>query len=92
MRNLPGMRGVKYRIDDGMQQVYYVDSGTGKDAIIFEVEEGVDINQDIVNVARRRATQKDGELYGISLQNAYSGKKKSNSSNESNSSTGGSAR
>jgi len=77
MRNLPGMRGVKYRIDDGMQQVYYVDSGTDEEVPVFEVEEGIDITQDIVNVARIRATQKDGELSGISLQNAYAGKKKS---------------
>jgi hypothetical protein len=75
--DMAGMRGVKYRINDDMQQVYYTDSESLKDKILFEVEVGVDITENLLNRARQRAVMKDGPLYTLEKQKTYAGKKKS---------------
>lgn len=89
LRNMEGMRGVKYRIDDNMQQVYFTDSESERDKILFEVKEGVDITEDLLNRARQRAVMKDGPLYTLEKQNTYAGKKKSGTTSSATIDTSG---
>ena len=86
---MEGMRGVKYRIDDNMQQVYFTDSESERDKILFEVKEGVDITEDLLNRARQRAVMKDGPLYTLEKQNTYAGKKKSGTTSSATIDTSG---
>ncbi len=88
LTELPGLYGRKYRVEDGLQQVYYIGED-GKEVIEVETEEGGNIAELLLNVSRNNSMLEGGQYSDAASRKTYAGKKKSGTTTNS---TGGTSR